>query len=159
MKPIVLMNAVWAYFFSGLILAHYLLLAGVYAHTQRNGLTITTYVLIGFGLITIPLMFYRDFKYLGNINATALEKARQFKMRYLSDLSPEALDSVTKSSYLRANFLIVSAYSMSPGMLGLIAYIYGAPASIAYAMITASYVCMAYILWRLHTCWKKLYLN
>ena len=41
----------------------------------------------------------------------------------------------------------------------MIAYIEGAPASIAYAMIGVSYVCAMYVLWRLHTIWKKIYLG
>lgn len=159
MKPIALFNIVWAYFLSGPITAHYLILAGVYAHTPRAGLTIATYVFAGLGLISIMAMFYRDFRYLGTLNVAALGKSQQFKTKFHSDLSPEALESLTKSSYLRSNFLIASAYSMSPGMLGMIAYIEGAPDGIAYAMIGVSYVCAIYVLWRLHTSWKKIYLG
>mgnify|MGYP003591455003 CR=1 FL=1 len=97
MKPITLFNIVWAYFLSGPITAHYLILAGVYAHTPRTGLTIATYVFAGLGLISIMAMFYRDFRYLGTINVAALEKSRRLKLKFHSDLSPEALESLLLS--------------------------------------------------------------
>ena len=159
MKTIVWMNIGWACFFIPLAVAHGLIASDampLISHTRLSPLII---VLVGLGLIGIIVMFYFDFKVLLNPDKSDLERIRQQKMKREPNMSPGALESKAKSSYLYKYFQLECANAMCPGLFGCIAYVNGAPLIIAYAMVSLSYVCALYVLWRLHTSWKKIYLG
>lgn len=153
------MHLLWMMNFAFVVLLQALVLTGVFTPKTPAGLNGAALAFIGIGVLMLPGVLYWDYQWL----------ARPRASRFPSEGRTIALNPI-ELFYFRPNdppqvryfllyFLIVCAYGTSAGISGLMLLILGGEVLLAHELFVLSYVLLLYILWRLHTCWARIYLK